>query len=199
MNIRLCFNATHLTDYAVMDLGDGTTAVDRAVRYAQELSPNDGVTVFVSGERRLNLPETWNVIQRETWSEQALLEQMSSVSGALRALSGRGLVNYAPYEVVTLTAKGSAAARDVIKRHRILRDFFTRVLAVDENIADKGACEMEHSVPPEILNRFRTFAEFVENCESTTFEWIEGRGFVCEKDDKTERRCAHCESVKEGG
>jgi len=112
MNIRLCFNATHLTDYAVMDLGDGTTAVDRAVRYAQELSPNDGVTVFVSGERRLNLPETWNVIQRETWSEQALLEQMSSVSGQADT------VIYAPLDAPFLSNEITSRMLELHSRYR---------------------------------------------------------------------------------
>lgn len=35
----------------------------------------------------------------------------SSVTGALRSLADKGLVNYAPYDIVTLTAEGSVAAR----------------------------------------------------------------------------------------
>ena len=39
----------------------------------------------------------------------------SSVTGALHALAEKGLVNYAPYEVITLTHKGEAAAREVVR------------------------------------------------------------------------------------
>ena len=58
----------------------------------------------------------------------------SSVTGALRALADRGLVNYAPYDIVTLTAKGTRMAEDVIRRHEVLRDFFVKVLAVAEAV-----------------------------------------------------------------
>ena len=87
---------------------------------------------------------------------------VSSVTGALQALSQKELVNYSPYEVVTLTEKGKRVARDVVRRHRALRDFFVKVLAVEEKIADAGACKMEHAIPRTILERFIEFVEFVE-------------------------------------
>src|SRR5215813_4938256 len=68
----------------------------------------------------------------------------SSVTGALRTLADRGLVNYAPYDIVTLTALGQSAAKDVVRRQEALRDFFTKVLNVDRETADVGACKMEH-------------------------------------------------------
>jgi len=91
---------------------------------------------------------------------------VSSVTGALQALAQKDLVNYSPYEVVTLTEKGERAARDVVRRHRALRDFFVRVLAVEENIADKGACRIEHTIPREILQRLVDFVEFVDKSSS---------------------------------
>ena len=72
----------------------------------------------------------------------------SSVTGALHTLAGKGLVNYAPYDLITLTKKGEAAAQDVVRRHEVLREFFVRVLAVDADDADEAACKMEHAVPP---------------------------------------------------
>ncbi|MDD3730842.1 MAG: metal-dependent transcriptional regulator [candidate division Zixibacteria bacterium] len=87
---------------------------------------------------------------------------VSSVTGALQVLAQKNLVNYSPYEVVTLTEKGEQAARDVVRRHRALRDFFVKVLAVEEGIADKGACRIEHTIPREILERFVEFVDFIE-------------------------------------
>lgn len=87
----------------------------------------------------------------------------ASVTEALQSLAKKGLVNYAPYEVVTLTGKGRKAAEDVIRRHQILRDFFVKVLAVDEDIAEEGACRVEHAAPPEIIEKLIQFVDFVES------------------------------------
>ena len=47
----------------------------------------------------------------------------SSVTGALRSLSEKGYVNYAPYDIITLTAEGQVLAKDVVRRHETLKDF----------------------------------------------------------------------------
>lgn len=86
----------------------------------------------------------------------------ASVTEALRALSKRKLINYAPYEVITLTTKGNRIAQDVIRRHEILKEFFVKVLAVDQDIADEGACRIEHAAPPEIIDRLTSFVSFIE-------------------------------------
>jgi DtxR family Mn-dependent transcriptional regulator len=88
----------------------------------------------------------------------------SSVTGALRALKARNLVNYAPYDVVTLTPSGEKVARDVVRRHETLREFFIKVLAADTELADDAACRMEHAVPPDLLDRLVRFVEFIEMC-----------------------------------
>lgn len=88
----------------------------------------------------------------------------SSVTGALKALAARQLVNYAPYDVVTLTPTGEEAARDVVWRHETLREFFIKILAADADLAEKAACEMEHAVPSELIDRLVRFVEFVEMC-----------------------------------
>lgn len=80
-----------------------------------------------------------------------------SVTGALRALAGRGLVHYAPYGAVTLTRAGLAAAKDVIRRHEALRTFLTDVLGVDREAAERAACRMEHALPPAALERLVRF------------------------------------------
>ena len=49
---------------------------------------------------------------------------MPSVSIALRALAERGLVNYDPYELVTLTEHGQRLGREIDRRHHVLGKFF---------------------------------------------------------------------------
>lgn len=94
----------------------------------------------------------------------------SSVTGALKTLAGRGLINYAPYGLVTLTAQGRSAARDVARRHDVLRTFFVDVLAVSDAEAEAAACRMEHVVSPALAERFVEFVEFVHEGAD---EWIE--------------------------
>ena len=115
----------------------------------------------------------------------------SSVTGALRSLAEKNLINYAPYDVITLTPSGKDAARDVIRRHEVLRDFFVNVLAIDSRDADKAACEMEHAIPKSILDRFIEFAEFVEICPRGGAKWISGFGYYCDQGE-TRESCEKC-------
>lgn len=115
----------------------------------------------------------------------------SSVTGALRSLAEKKLINYAPYDVISLTPTGKTAAKDVIRRHEVLCDFFVKVLAVEECDADKAACQMEHSIPKMILERFIQFAEFIEVCPRGGSKWIAGFGYHCDHDNNQEN-CERC-------
>lgn len=88
----------------------------------------------------------------------------ASVTEALRALSSKGLVNYAPYEVITMTDTGRLVAEDVIFRHTTLKKFFIEILTIDKDIAEEGACKVEHAAPPEVIERMIDFMKFVDSC-----------------------------------
>ncbi|MBW1925054.1 MAG: DtxR family transcriptional regulator [Deltaproteobacteria bacterium] len=118
----------------------------------------------------------------------------SSVTGALRSLADKGLINYAPYDVISLTPSGKTAAKDVVRRHEVLRDFFVKVLAVEELVADKAACRMEHAISKAILQRFIDFVNFVEVCPRAGAKWIAGFGYYCDHAD-TQENCEKCISL----
>ncbi|HNX26925.1 MAG TPA: metal-dependent transcriptional regulator [Phycisphaerae bacterium] len=82
-----------------------------------------------------------------------------SVTGALHALADRNLVNYSPYGIITLTQQGQAIAREVYRRHEILRDFFVKILDVEYSEADSAACKMEHVISDAVLKKFLNFIE----------------------------------------
>ncbi|MDJ0887635.1 MAG: metal-dependent transcriptional regulator, partial [Desulfobacterales bacterium] len=107
----------------------------------------------------------------------------SSVTGALRTLSEKGFINYAPYDVITLTPKGHKHAEDVVRRHEALMDFFTKVLCVDEAEASDAACKMEHAVSRTILNRLIRFVEFLEICPRGGESLIQGFKNHCGRED----------------
>jgi DtxR family Mn-dependent transcriptional regulator len=118
----------------------------------------------------------------------------SSVTGALKALAERGLVNYAPYDLITLTPEGRTLASDVVRRHEALSDFFVKVLAIDKETADIGACKMEHEIPPAILERFIQFVDFVETCPQAGVRWFKDFGYSCQTPEKAgkENHCGQC-------
>jgi DtxR family Mn-dependent transcriptional regulator len=103
--------------------------------------------------------------------------QNSSVTQALRALSEKKLVNYAPYDVVTLTDSGERIALDVVKRHQTMSEFLNKVLGLPENEADEGACRMEHAISAPILDRLVKFVEYFENCPVNDVMWDDEGGF----------------------
>ncbi len=115
----------------------------------------------------------------------------ASVTGALRMLSDKGLINYAPYDVITLTETGKKVAEDVVRRHEVLKEFLTKVLAIEELEADSAACKMEHSIPKNILERFIQFVEFVELCPRGGSKWINGFGYQCHEDNDLQN-CVKC-------
>ena len=106
----------------------------------------------------------------------------SSVTGALRSLAEKGLIHYAPYDVVTLTDKGRDAATDVVRRHEVLRNFFINVLSVEPTEADEAACKMEHCISPAILERFVEFSDYIELCPRSGAQWTRGFGFRCRRE-----------------
>lgn len=115
----------------------------------------------------------------------------SSVTEAFRALAKKKLINYAPYEVITLTDKGQAVAEDIILRHHALKDFFIKVLDVDEKIADIGACRIEHAAPRDIIDRMIRFVQFLEKCPRGGTDWITSFSIFC-KNGKISDDCQAC-------
>ena len=103
----------------------------------------------------------------------------SSVTNALRALKERALINYTPYDIVTLTEQGKRVGGEIARRHEILREFFEKVLAVEPHLADKAACEMEHAIPKEVFQRFIEFVDYMETCPRGGVKWTRGAGYHC--------------------
>jgi len=113
----------------------------------------------------------------------------SSVTGALRSLSEKGLVNYAPYDIITLTPKGKKLAAEIARRHEALKDFFINILLIDKNEAEEASCRVEHAVSKNIIDRLIQFVEFMEICPRGGKEWLRGFRRHCENGD-TSSRCA---------
>lgn len=96
---------------------------------------------------------------------------MPSVSVALRALAQRGLVNYDPYQLVTLTDHGQKLGREIDSRHQVLEDFFRNVLDLDSQTARENACRMEHAIDKTVLDRLELLACHIQRNTSFSKVW----------------------------
>jgi len=118
----------------------------------------------------------------------------STVTAALKGLAEKGLVNYAPYEPVTLTPAGRRVAVEVSRRHEAIQRFLMDVLAVDPAAADENACRMEHAMDSNVADRLLRFMDFVKRCPRGGEKWIRGYRHFC--DEGPQGR--HCEPCIEG-
>lgn len=117
----------------------------------------------------------------------------ASVTGALKALAEKRLINYAPYSSVTLTDEGRVVASGIAKKHEALLHFFTQVLGLEAGEAEEFACSMEHTIPDHILQRFARFAEYTEKCPSFNASWQESaEAYFCKAQGCDVQRCGSC-------
>ncbi len=110
----------------------------------------------------------------------------SSVTGALRALTDKGLINYAPYDLITMTERGRAVAEQVSRRHRVFRDFLVTVLGIEEEKAESAACKAEHALSGEVLGRLADFMEFLEQAPGGRGGCLEGFQSFCDSQGKND-------------
>ncbi len=109
----------------------------------------------------------------------------SSVTGALRTLADRKMVNYKPYGYVTLTDQGREQAARVARKHDIIKSFFTDILGVEKITASRAACKAEHALGPKIITRLLSFIEFVTQNNNNGFDLAnQFRKFCQENDEK---------------
>lgn len=113
----------------------------------------------------------------------------SSVTVALRTLAKRNLVNYEPYQLISLTNDGQAAAERISRRHRGLSRFLQEVLDVHETIAEASACRIEHAVPDGLVRRLSCFAEFMSSNDIPAHSLPEVFRHYCSE----QRRTGKCE------
>lgn len=73
-----------------------------------------------------------------------------SVTGMLKRLADAGWIEYEPGCGARLTEQGITEARRVIRRHRLVELFLTRVLGLDWSEVDAEAEKLEHAISPRL-------------------------------------------------
>lgn len=95
----------------------------------------------------------------------------SSVTHMLKKLGDLNLVKYRRYHGATLTRKGKALAKSINRRHETLRSFL-EALGVDRVTAEVDACQMEHQIHPETVEKLVKLVEFLQKANVSS-RWLE--------------------------
>lgn len=79
-----------------------------------------------------------------------LLVKAPSVTGMLKRLADADWITYTPGDGAMLTDIGRIEARRVIRRHRLVELFLTKVLGLDWSEVDAEAEALEHAISPRL-------------------------------------------------
>ena len=105
--------------------------------------------------------ETKNRVARVRDIAAHLDVQMPSVTGAVKNLRDKGLVNYEKNSFISLTASGKQAAEEIFNKHSVLASFLENVLLLSHEKAVDQACMIEHVIDSETSDRLRRCTAFL--------------------------------------
>lgn len=86
-----------------------------------------------------------------------------SVSSAVKTLAVHGLLEQERYGGIRLSPAGEKLGAEISSRHSTLKDFFTSVLRMQPETAERDACRAEHALSREALSRISALAAFLKS------------------------------------
>ncbi|MDP9047169.1 MAG: metal-dependent transcriptional regulator [Bacteroidota bacterium] len=89
-----------------------------------------------------------------------LKTKASSVTDMIKKLADKDLINYTPYQGVSLTAAGEKIAVNIIRKHRLWEYFLVEKLNFKWYQVHEMAEEMEHISSNELIDRLDKFMGF---------------------------------------
>lgn len=87
----------------------------------------------------------------------------ASANSAMITLAEKGLVTNEKYKEIFLTPLGLEIAKFTSKKHHILKDFFIKILNIDNSIANEDACAIEHVISSDSVCAMEKFLLEHEN------------------------------------
>lgn len=88
----------------------------------------------------------------------------SSTTEMIQKLARKKLVQYKPYQGITLTKKGKETALKLVRRHRLSERLLTDLLGVEWENVHEEACKLEHIVSGEIEDHLEKTLEKPDTC-----------------------------------
>ncbi len=95
-----------------------------------------------------------------------------SVVDAVSKLQDRGLIVHEKYGYLYLTKKGIEIAKSIYKKHEEVYKFLNQFLGMNKSISEKDACEIEHYISKETLDRIIKLMEYIESAPEGYPEWL---------------------------
>lgn len=128
------------------------------MRNQEELTPSmeDYLETILLLEQKNRVARVKDIAER-------LSVQMPSVTGALKSLKNRELVEYEKNSFINLTPKGLKLAKDILQRHEILVEFFSLALGLEGDHAEAQACRVEHAIDQDTSERFQNLTRWVQS------------------------------------
>lgn len=90
----------------------------------------------------------------------------ATVTGIIKKLGEKGLVDYESHGYITLTEKGSILAKKIDEKHKLFSMFFGDILGLSKKESEKVACLVEHAVTGEAYVRFKKLIKSIKSCRS---------------------------------
>lgn len=79
----------------------------------------------------------------------------ASISRAMGILKKANLITIEPNGQINLTEIGYQKATEIFERHCLIKEFLIKTLDIDEELADKDACRIEHVISEETFSKMK--------------------------------------------
>lgn len=97
--------------------------------------------------------------------------QMPSVSGALKSLKSKGMIDYEKNSFINLTEDGMEIAVRIYEKHKLLVSFFQNVLLLDEERAAEVGCKVEHVIDIDTAVKLSNLEKHLKSSISDKTAW----------------------------
>lgn len=115
--------------------------------------------------------ETKNRVARVKDIASQLGVQMPSVTGALKNLKSKGMIEYEKNSFINLTEEGAEIANKVFKKHKLLVSFFKNILLMDEDKATEVGCKVEHVIDIETAQKLSNLEDYLKPEIGDSSKW----------------------------
>ena len=136
--------------------------------------------------------ERTNKVARAKDIADKLHIQRGSVTGSLKVLQKKGLINYKPYSFITLSDSGKKIAEVITHRHKVIEEFLITILRIDPETASATACRMEHAIDGATLERLVCFIEYLRLCPRAGNKWLASFIAFCSSGEIDKDKCSAC-------
>ena len=113
--------------------------------------------VFVLSKQKSNV--------RITDIAEHLQVSKPSVNRAINTLTQNGFLEHITYGDIVITPAGESYAANVLRRHRLIKQFLIDELGVDEKIAVDDACKIEHDISDATFEAIKRYVESKKSAE----------------------------------